>query len=428
MAILYVSTTGSDSNSGASGSPVKSINKAAQLAQAGDTVLVGAGTYNGTVSISKNGTASGQITFKPADGAHVVIDGSQTGAGTDLVTITGDYITFQGFEVANAKRTGIGLWGSHDSKVLDNNVHDSFRAGVYAGGSVGQSYSNVIDGNEVWRNVKENMSRTWSGGWAQGISLDMSDNSTISNNNVYDNWGEGVGAMFTKGAKITGNTVYDSYSVGIYLDNAQDAVVQYNTVSHSYDTAFYRSGKPAAGIVIANENGDRMLPSSGIVVTDNVLAGVGNLVYSSYGANTGLVNSTTSPNTIYSSPDSVPSSTPTPISTPTPSGDPVASSEDVFTFNTAIGRNVKVISDFDVAADTIALDNSIFTKLPGTGELSYRFFTVGETAKDRNDYIIYDKNTGVLSYDPDGSGSAAAVKFAVVENKAALTAAHFLII
>ena len=428
MAILYVSTTGSDSNSGASGSPVKSINKAAQLAQAGDTVLVGAGTYNGTVSISKNGTASGQITFKPADGAHVVIDGSQTGAGTDLVTITGDYITFQGFEVANAKRTGIGLWGSHDSKVLDNNVHDSFRAGVYAGGSVGQSYNNVIDGNEVWRNVKENMSRTWSGGWAQGISLDKSDNSTISNNNVYDNWGEGVGAMFTKGAKITGNKVYDSYSIGIYLDNAQDAVVQYNTVSHSYDTAFYRSGKPAAGIVIANENGDRMLPSSGIVVTDNVLAGVGNLVYSSYGANTGLVNSTTSPNTIYSSPDSVPSSTPTPISTPTPSGDPVASSEDVFTFNTAIGRNVKVISDFDVAADTIALDNSIFTKLPGTGELSYRFFTVGETAKDRNDYIIYDKNTGVLSYDPDGSGSAAAVKFAVVENKAALTAAHFLII
>ena len=428
MAILYVSTTGSDSNSGTSGSPVKSINKAAQLAQAGDTVLVGAGTYNGTVSISKNGTASGQITFKPADGAHVVIDGSQTGAGTDLVTITGDYITFQGFEVANAKRTGIGLWGSHDSKVLDNNVHDSFRAGVYAGGSVGQSYNNVIDGNEVWRNVKENMSRTWSGGWAQGISLDKSDNSTISNNNVYDNWGEGVGAMFTKGAKITGNKVYDSYSIGIYLDNAQDAVVQYNTVSHSYDTAFYRSGKPAAGIVIANENGDRMLPSSGIVVTDNVLAGVGNLVYSSYGANTGLVNSTTSPNTIYSSPDSVPSSTPTPISTPTPSGDPVASSEDVFTFNTAIGRNVKVISDFDVAADTIALDNSIFTKLPGTGELSYRFFTVGETAKDRNDYIIYDKNTGVLSYDPDGSGSAAAVKFAVVENKAALTAAHFLII
>ena len=163
--------------------------------------------------------------------------------------------------------------------MIGNNVHDSFRAGIYDGySSAGGAYNNVIDGNEVWRNVKENMSKTWSGGWAQGISLDKSDNSTISNNNVYDNWGEGVGAMFTKGAKITGNTVYDSYSVGIYLDNAQDAVVQYNTVSHSYDTAFYRSGKPAAGIQICNENGDRMLPSSGIVITNNVLAGVGNVL------------------------------------------------------------------------------------------------------------------------------------------------------
>ena len=110
MTTFYVSTTGSDSNSGASGSPVKSITKAAQLAQAGDTVLVGAGTYNGTVSISKNGTASAPITVKPADGAKVVIDGAGPPAGTDLVVISGDYVTFQGFEVANAKRAGIGLW------------------------------------------------------------------------------------------------------------------------------------------------------------------------------------------------------------------------------------------------------------------------------------------------------------------------------
>ena len=52
MATIYVSTTGSDSGSGASGSPVKSITKAAQLAKAGDTVLVAAGTYKGTVSIA----------------------------------------------------------------------------------------------------------------------------------------------------------------------------------------------------------------------------------------------------------------------------------------------------------------------------------------------------------------------------------------
>ncbi|MGO4524746.1 DUF1565 domain-containing protein, partial [Microvirga sp. 2MCAF35] len=51
MATIYVSTTGSDTGSGASGSPVKSITKAAQLAKAGDTVLVAGGVYNGNVSI-----------------------------------------------------------------------------------------------------------------------------------------------------------------------------------------------------------------------------------------------------------------------------------------------------------------------------------------------------------------------------------------
>jgi len=322
MATIYVATTGSDSNSGASGSPVKSITKAAQLANAGDTVLVAGGTYSGTVGIFKNGTASAPITFKPVDGAKVVIDGSQTASGTDLVTIGGDYVTFQGFEVANAKRAGISLWETHHTKVLGNNVHDSFRAGIWAGGSVGTSYDNVIDGNEVWRNVKENQSKSWSGGWAQGISLDKSDNSVISNNNVYDNWGEGVGAMFTKGAKITGNVVYDSYSVGIYLDNAQDAVVQYNTVSHSNDTNFYRNGKPATGIEICNENGDRMLPSSGIVVTNNTLAGVGNVHYSTYGANTGLINSTISSNTIHSSADAIARPLPNSLLSSTPSSTP----------------------------------------------------------------------------------------------------------
>ncbi|MBB4040789.1 nitrous oxidase accessory protein NosD, partial [Microvirga flocculans] len=356
MAIFYVSTTGSDSNAGTSTSPVKTITKAAQLAQPGDTVLVHGGVYNGTVNISKNGTASAPITFKPVSGEHVIIDGSQTASGSNLVTITGDYVTFQGFEVRNAKRAGITLWDTHDTKVLDNNVHDSFRAAIWAGGSaVGNSYNNLIEGNEVWHNVLENSSRTWSGGWAQGISLDKSDGSIIRNNNVYDNYGEGIGAMFTKGAKISGNTVYDSYSVGIYLDNAQDAVVQYNMVSHTYDTNFYRNGKPATGIEIANEFGDRQLPSSGLVITNNVLGGVGTVHYSTYGANTGLINSTIAPNTVSSNPVTRPTtSTPTPTPTPDAQDHPVTAMDDGYaaTEDTVLTVSAsKGVLANDVAAD-----------------------------------------------------------------------------
>ena len=33
------------------------------------------------------------------------------------------------------------------------------------------------------------------------------------------------------------------------------------------------------------------------------------------------------------------------------------------------------------------------------------FFVVGAKAKDKNDYVIYDKAKGILYYDADGSGA-----------------------
>jgi Ca2+-binding RTX toxin-like protein len=102
--------------------------------------------------------------------------------------------------------------------------------------------------------------------------------------------------------------------------------------------------------------------------------------------------------------------------------------KDAFTFDTkASSSNVDVIVDFNVADDTIRLNDSAFTKLKW-GKLSASSFVVGEKALDSSDRIIYNDKTGALSYDADGTGSAAAVKFAVIENLAKLTAADFLVI
>ena len=80
-------------------------------------------------------------------------------------------------------------------------------------------------------------------------------------------------------------------------------------------------------------------------------------------------------------------------------------------------NNVDVIVDFNPADDTIQLGDSVFTKL-AAGGLSSSAFVVGTKALDSSDRIIYDNKTGDLSYDADGTGSTAAVKFAVLENKA----------
>ena len=45
-----------------------------------------------------------------------------------------------------------------------------------------------------------------------------------------------------------------------------------------------------------------------------------------------------------------------------------------------------------------------------------------------NDYLIYNKTTGVLYYDQDGSGSAKAVEIASLSKKLKMTAADFMVI
>jgi Ca2+-binding RTX toxin-like protein len=89
-----------------------------------------------------------------------------------------------------------------------------------------------------------------------------------------------------------------------------------------------------------------------------------------------------------------------------------SSGRDAFAFTSkATPANVDRIADFNVKDDLIYLDNRIFTKLGKKGseaspsKLSAKFFTVGEKAKDRYDYIIHDRKKGVLLYDADGSGS-----------------------
>jgi Ca2+-binding RTX toxin-like protein len=110
--------------------------------------------------------------------------------------------------------------------------------------------------------------------------------------------------------------------------------------------------------------------------------------------------------------------------------------KDVFVFNSKLGTsttdrkvNFDTITDFSVADDTIQLDNAIFKKFAKTGAMNKAFFTIGSKAKDKNDYVIYDKKTGVLSYDADGSGTKyKAVEFAKLAKNLKMTADDFVII
>ncbi|WP_460005872.1 calcium-binding protein, partial [Methylorubrum rhodinum] len=101
---------------------------------------------------------------------------------------------------------------------------------------------------------------------------------------------------------------------------------------------------------------------------------------------------------------------------------------DSFAFSTALGAgNVDRIVDF-AAEDTVRLSKSVFSALaPGQlAEGAFKNISTGNA--DAGDRILYKQTTGELFYDADGSGSGAAVKFAVLDNKAALTHADFLVV
>jgi Ca2+-binding RTX toxin-like protein len=107
---------------------------------------------------------------------------------------------------------------------------------------------------------------------------------------------------------------------------------------------------------------------------------------------------------------------------------------DVFFFDGKLGSgNVDTIGDFSNAAgsdDSIQLENGIFTKLTKGGVLASGMFAANKDglAKDADDFIVYETDTGKLFYDADGSGAGKAVQFALLGNKAALTADDLFVV
>lgn len=108
---------------------------------------------------------------------------------------------------------------------------------------------------------------------------------------------------------------------------------------------------------------------------------------------------------------------------------------DVFVFDTPpnTGFNCDSIGDFQVSgssSDVIWLSQAVFSKIAGVvgGALSSENFHIGAKAADSDDRIIYNRVTGALYYDPDGTGIIPMAQFAQIGAFLALTKDHFLII
>jgi hypothetical protein len=244
--IYYVSPTGSDTNPGTSSAPFKTFTKAISLLMPGDQVLAFGGTYTEQIDITKSGTAAEPIVFKPVSGQQVIIDGEMV--RSKGIYVTGSYITLENFDVRRGLGTCVDL-KSDFSIVRNFTVHDCQRTGMLIRGK-----NILVENSTFYDNVlvnKDGINTT--GGWDQGLHVDMGGESvTLRKNVVYNNWGEGIGVSEGKSVNIFDNLVHDNYSVNIYIDNSMDINVE-NNFAYSTNPRYYRNGLPANCISMAEE-------------------------------------------------------------------------------------------------------------------------------------------------------------------------------
>lgn len=221
----YVSPDGNDNNSGSEQSPWRTIQKAANILHAGDTVYIMQGTYNEKVKIQNSGSPGNYITFTQYPGHIVTIDGTGISLPNwyGLINILGkNYIKISGLRVINSEFAGIFVAKDYDlgtrssNIIIENNyIENTSSSGIMALGEASKPSTNyIIDGNEVVR--AQSNGHTVNECITLAYNVDIFE---VKNNIVRDCLAEGIDVKAgVSNGRIYRNRVYNTSSIGIYID------------------------------------------------------------------------------------------------------------------------------------------------------------------------------------------------------------------
>lgn len=267
-ATYYVSTSGSDNNAGTASAPWRTIQKAANMVNPGDTVLVRGGTYSGRVLITRSGTASAWITFKNYSGEKPVIDGSGisfSGYMSGLVDIMKvSYLTFDGFEVRDSVHGGICVHQSHDVTIKNNHTLYTYSNGIRSDNSDLLTdpvpYNIIIDNNWVQYSRQ--------GPDQEAISICRTSYFKITNNKV-DSTNPYIGIDMKQACfdgEVAYNEIYTGSSGNIYIDSGSNFSTHDIDIHHNY---IHAAGSESVGIKIGSEKGGATVKN--IKVYNNII-------------------------------------------------------------------------------------------------------------------------------------------------------------
>ncbi|GAA2365518.1 silent information regulator protein Sir2 [Catellatospora methionotrophica] len=263
---LYVATTGDDANAGTLSAPLKTIQRAVDLAQAGYTIFVRGGTYapSTNVQLLRNGTSSQPITLRNYGSEKVVLDGenmSYTPGAIDstipraergAIHIEGDWWRIVGLEIIHGPyavfgldtnnsvferlitrdnyESGLHLQGSSSNNLILNldsyGNRDPRKNGESADGLAikeGSGTGNVVRGARLWNNADDGLD-FWM--FSSPILLENS----LSWGNGFNRWNLPNYTGDGNGFKLGGNGVSASHTVrnSMTWDNAVGGFIDNN--------------------------------------------------------------------------------------------------------------------------------------------------------------------------------------------------------
>jgi len=285
---FYVTTSGSDSGSGAMDDPWETIQYAMDNATPGSTVNISGGTYNEKVYLNVSGTNNNWIVFKNYNNEQVIIDGTGWTDPAICEIYDQSYVRLEGLHFKNNVQEdamGIFIEGlCHHIDIIDcriSEIHFSSDPNAPINENTNSQPLIVygvedtpitdllIEGCEIFD------SRT---GYSEALAINGNvDGFEISENIVRDITNIGIDIIGHEGTcsnpaldqarngEIDWNIVYNcqspyASSAGIYVDGGKDLIIENNTV---YDNQW--------GIEIGCENPGQT--TSGVIVRNNVVYG-----------------------------------------------------------------------------------------------------------------------------------------------------------
>jgi hypothetical protein len=288
---LHVSPTGSDTNPGTSaGAPLRTIQRAASLAQAGDLVLIQPGVYRESVSVPRSGTAAQPIVFRGTapgvvlDGADAALaaGGSWTSQGNGVYSraagfstgnvVAGDGRLFRYASLAALQALAAGEPGGFFSSgtTLYLKLADGSSPSAHAIHAARREEGLVLDGRSHVRIENLEVRHYGAGDFGKGVYLRLATDCAVRNSRIHHIGSAGIWMKGGERNLIENNEVWDTSIFGwpwdlvkgspaetsaIYQTDApgRGNVIRGNTVHGSFNGIVpCGSGAPAGG-VLTNE-------------------------------------------------------------------------------------------------------------------------------------------------------------------------------